>query len=256
MMKFLKELKSRSKPFFYFGIINLISAIICIPLILLSDIQVLGINAWIKPFKFFVSSVIFCWSMGWYLSYLKKPRTALIYSWVVILVFTFENVYIFMQASKGELSHFNVSSAFHGLMFAAMGIAISIMTLWTAYIAILFFINKLPDIPASYKWGIRFGIVAFVIFAFEGGMMGANLAHTVGAPDGGPGLPLVNWSTQFGDLRIAHFAGMHALQVFPIVGFYVIRKSAAQLIFMFLYVAACFTILYQALSGSPLIGIG
>lgn len=256
MKHFLKELKNRSSLLYRFGAINLIAAIVCLLLSLLSNNQFLGINVWIKPFKFYLSTLIFSYSMGWYLAYLKKPRTATIYAWVVILVLLFENVYISIQAAKGELSHFNVSTAFYGSMFSLMGVAITIMTLWTAYIGVLFFVNKLPELPQSYKWGIRFGILTFVVFAFEGGIMATNLAHTVGALDGGPGLPLVNWSTEFGDLRIAHFTGMHALQVFPIVGFFIIRKVIIQLIFMFAYIAVCFAIMFQALSGNPLIGIG
>lgn len=255
MNDFLKELKSRNHAMFYFGAVNLFSAVACLFLILFTNEQVLGINAWIKPFKFFLSSVIFCWSMAWFLHYLEKPRASTIYTWVVIIVFVFENVYIFIQAAKGELSHFNTSSGFHAMMFSLMGVAISIMTLWTAYIGVLFFIKKLPDLPASYKWGIRFGIIAFVIFAFEGGVMGANMAHTIGSKDGSAGLPLVNWSTEFGDLRIAHFLGMHSLQVFPLVGFYLIKRTPVQLLFMFTYVAACFWVLFQALTGNPLIGI-
>lgn len=57
-------------------------------------------------------------------------------------------------------------------------------------------------LPLAFIWGIRLSVILFVIFSFEGGLMASPLSHNVGAPDGGPGLPIVNWSKQYGDLRV------------------------------------------------------
>ena len=78
------------------------------------------------------------------------------------------------------------------------------------------------------------------------------MQHTVGAADGGPGLPVFNWSTAHGDLRIAHFLGIHSLQILSLLGYYVARTKTQAIIFSLVYVALVTGILIQALSGIPL----
>ncbi|MEO9870720.1 hypothetical protein [Ekhidna sp.] len=252
-MDFFTELAYRNFALFTFGIICLIGTLVTGILSFTTTTEVLGINAFIKPFKFFLSTVIFSWSMGWYLGYLNHPTVITIYSWTVILVLSFELIYITLRAAQGQLSHFNISTQQNALMFSLMGITISIMTLFTLYIGMLFFQSKLPELPSSYLWGIRLGIICFVIFAFEGGIMGAKLAHTIGAADGGQGLKLLNWSTKHGDLRIAHFVGMHALQILPLIGFYLLSSSKQMIIFSSVYFITCTVVLIQALLKIPLI---
>jgi hypothetical protein len=216
------------------------------------ETKVLGINPYIKPLKFFLSTVILVWSMGWYLGHIKPSWLTKTYTWYVIATFAFELSYIFIQAHRGETSHFNGSTPFHVIMFGLMGLAIGIMTFFTLIIAIQFFTQDLTHLPPAYLWGIRLGIILFVIFAFEGYVMGANAAHTVGAPDGGPGIVLFNWSITHGDLRIAHFFGMHALQVLPLLGYYFLKEVKYVMAAGLLYFAlACF-LLFQAMDGQPL----
>ena len=257
---FLSSLAERNAPLYYSGWICIAGVLLCAFLwwatstgqFGMTETKVLGINPYIKPLKFFLSTVIFVWSIGWYMGHLEASWLTKSFSWYVVVTFAFELSYIFIQAHRGETSHFNGSTPFHAMMFGLMGLAIGIMTFFTLVVAIQFFIQDLTHLPPAYLWGIRLGMILFVVFAFQGYVMGANAAHTIGAPDGGPGIALFNWSITHGDLRIAHFFGMHALQVLPLLGFYLIKEPKYVILIGSLYfVLACF-LLWQALAGRPL----
>jgi hypothetical protein len=111
-----------------------------------------------------------------------------------------------------------------------------------------------PARRAGYLWGIRLGTAIFILGSIEGALMIINGAHTIGAPDGGPGLPFVNWSTSSGDLRVVHFFGIHALQVLPLLGFITNSRNlvAAGSI---LGLAAIGGLLWMASHGRPLIAM-
>ncbi|MDZ4751921.1 MAG: hypothetical protein SGI87_09930 [Flavobacteriales bacterium] len=221
MLEFVLQLKTRNEALFYFGLLCLVTALVFLVLARTTSVQVSNVNAWYKPFKFALSTFLFVGAMAWYCSYLPSFSVRL-YNWTTIVLLGFEIVYITVQASRGQLSHFNTSTPFHGFMFSVMALAITLVTIYTTYIGFLFFKHDFPDLPQYYIWAIRFGILLFVAFAFEGFLMGSRMSHTVGGPDGSKGLPIVNWSTKFGDARVAHFVGMHALQVLPLLSCYLL----------------------------------
>ena len=253
MRGFLTTLRQRNSILFWFAWLNLLGAVVCVVMMALDDTQVMGINAWIKPFKFYISIAIFCWTMGWLLHPLQMPRRIGYYSWMTVLVLAFEMVVITWQAANGRLSHYNITAPLYVVLFSLMGIAITILAVWTGVMAWYFFKKKDFMVPMRYIWGIRLGLIIFVIFSFEGGLMASQLAHTVGAPDGSTGLPLVNWSRQYGDLRIAHFFGMHALQLLPLAAYFVFSTSRQVIIAAVVYFFVVAALLIQALMAMPLI---
>ena len=252
MFDFITNLKTRNETLFYFGLVCLIASLIFLVLSRLTTTQVYNVSAWYKPFKFAFSSFLFAWAMGWYCHYLTNFNSSL-FNWATIVLLGFEVAYIALQAGRGQLSHYNLSTPIYSALYSMMALAASAITVYTAYICVLFFINDFPSLPTYYVWAIRLGILLFVVFSFEGFVMGSRLTHTIGGPDGGEGITFLGWSTKFGDPRIAHFIGMHALQVLPILSFYVIKNTKATIVLSILYGFLAVFTLVQALKGKPLV---
>jgi hypothetical protein len=162
--------------------------------------------------------------MAWYCHYLPNFNLIL-FNWTVVVLWSFELIYIALQASKGQLSHYNLSTPVYTILYGLMAIAATVVTLYTAYVGLLFFKDDFPMLPTYYLWAIRLGIVLFVIFSFEGFAMGSRLNHSVGALNDNSNLWIIAWSKTVGDLRVAHFIGMHALQILPIISFYFLKDT-------------------------------
>jgi len=82
--------------------------------------------------------------------------------------------------------------------------------------------------------------------------MGSRLSHTVGAMNDNSNWFIIGWSKTVGDLRVAHFIGMHALQVLPIVSFFLLKNTRATIFVAILYFLLATFTLVQALNGKPI----
>ena len=252
IIRFIKELKIRNEHLFYFGLLCVILSIVCIVLTKTTSTQVHGVNAWFKPFKFAVSIGLFSWTMAWYCHYLSDFNVTP-FNWTVIILFGFELIYITVQASKGQLSHFNFDTPLYSILYSLMGLAAVMVTLYTAYIGFLFFTQSFPYLPNHYVWGIRLGILIFVVFSFVGALMSSQMSHSVGAINDNSNWWIIGWSKTVGDLRVSHFIGMHALQLLPLISFYVFNNTKAIIVISILYGLLATSTLVQALNGKPII---
>ncbi|TGE06599.1 hypothetical protein [Hymenobacter fodinae] len=218
---------------------------------------VTGLPVWVKPAKFAVSGLVYLWTLGWLLADLPAvaQRSVRRISWGVALSMMVEMLCIGGQAARGTTSHYNIATGFDILIFNLMGVFImlnTVLIMWAVYLVW----RHRPHGPAGYVWGVRLGLLLFLVGSVLGGMMIHHNQHTVGAPDGGPGLPGLGWSTRAGDLRIAHFLGLHALQAVPLLGWVVSRvvpRHATLLTWLgaALYAGLVALLFVQALHGIP-----
>lgn len=247
---------------------------------LLWDARVItGVNAWFKPLKFGLSTLMYCASIYWLSSFLKPSRLLGSINWIISGVLWLELVIIVLQVLRGTSSHFNVSSPLNGTLWSMMGIAISILWLANFVLAILLMRQRFaePVLALAIRLGLILAIIgmalAFLMTSPTAQQMaswkaGAAVtvagAHTVGLADGGEGLPFFGWSTQGGDLRIPHFLGMHALQVIPLLALGLLRhqsqrkrqeKRNKRLIWLasLAYAAMLAIVTQQALRAQPLL---
>jgi hypothetical protein len=202
-----------------------------------------GVNGWIKPLKFLVSSAIYGATFLWLLTCVKGRRWAVrIAATITGSVLLIEVSLIIMQVIRGRASHFNAATVFDAAVFSTMGIAITVLATMNLLLAVLLMFQRL-DSPV-FGWALRLGVLASFVgmstaFLMTAGPTPEQLAamqageavtsigaHSVGVADGGSGLPFLGWSTEGGDLRVPHFFGLHGMQVIPLLGWLLARPSA------------------------------
>ncbi len=186
------------------------------------------LNVWIKPMKFTLSIGVLAWTTAWFIGHLKAAqrsgRAIDRIVWMLIGAGSFELAYITLQAALGQASHYNVGDAFHGAMYTLMGIGALVLTATQPMLAWQLRRHADPVRPAAYRLAVQIGLVLTFVFGAGVGMALGSLQP----PSGGATLPLFGWSLVGGDLRPAHFIGIHAEQVLPLFGFVVAASAAAR----------------------------
>jgi len=192
-----------------------------------------GAPAWLKPFKFAISTAVYSLTLAWIFGALPDwPRVRRSVGWTTAIVFVLEVAIIDAQAWRGTTSHFNVSTPLNATLFGVMGAAILIQTLVSVAVAIALWRQRFAD--RALGWALRLGMTLTIVGAMTGPLMtrptaaqladaraGARMtiagSHSVGGTDGGAGMPVTRWSREHGDVRVPHFIGLHAIQVLALI---------------------------------------
>lgn len=241
----MRRLWDTDRPLTAGGVVMLAAFVVALAGLALDPRTITGMPAWMKPAKFAISTAIFMLTLAWIFTYLPswvRMRRVVGYATAAILVL--EVAIVWVQAWRGTSSHFNVGTRLDGVLFTVMGLAIAIQTALSIAVAVALW--RQPFIDRPLGWALRLGLIISIVGASTGGLMvsptKAQLAeahathrlltsgaHTVGAPDGGPGLTGLGWSREHGDLRVPHFVGLHALQLLPLVVLVATRRGLPEL---------------------------
>jgi hypothetical protein len=230
-----------------------------------------GVSVWHKPWKFQISTVLYWWSLAWFISFLgtneqfSLSRRFIV--WMSLTAGLFEVVYISWQGALGLASHYNISSPFYGAMYTAMGVFAVLLTSTSGVLGykVLRADSQTYATSVTLRHAIGWGlIISSVLGIVTGGILGGRTSsggHWVGgSTNDALGLAMLNWSRDGGDLRVAHFFALHAMQIIPVMAILFLwltpnmnPNTSKRFIWLLAvgYTGFCTYTLMQALSGIP-----
>ena len=224
-----------------------------------------GVSVWAKPWKFHLSVGVHLLTLAWLATYLSdtpaRARALRRLTAVALACAVFELAYITWRAAQGEPSHFNVGTPFAGVMYTLMGLGAVLLTGCAGMLGL--WIARAKDFAHGpvLQRGLALGLLlGWALGTLTGAYVSAQTGHGVGGtPGAAAGLPIVQWARDGGDLRVAHFFGLHAMQALPLVAWAAaqLRATRTGLHITHASAAACvaltaFTFI-QALRGQPFI---
>lgn len=259
--RFFAELLQRQRTLGQYGIALLIIALPLLVLQLFDPRQLHGVSVWVKPVKFLFSVGVFSITAAWFFGYIRPERRRALSMrltvWVLIAMGSFELIWISWQAGHGLDSHFNTSTAFFTIMYILMGVSAVFLVGTTLPLAWEIGRRPVAGLRPDFIAAVVIGLLmTFVLGGALGGYMSSQAGHSVGAEGGH--VPVFGWNRSGGDLRIAHFMGIHAEQVIPILMALVAPLASRPRWLVLaggvaLYVAATLTIFAGAVAGRALL---
>ncbi len=212
--------KSLDRHLYYTAMIHFAIAGLCLLALLFDDRVLLGLPVWIKPFKFAISFGVYSLTFAYLVPFVQSLISRRIISFGTFVSVSMVLLLVGIQAARGEISHFNDDDGLGDMIYSIMSVFAVTTTLSLVYLIVELLRKPPAAFTSSFRLAVQLGLWFTLIGSLVGGFMAELSGHTVGGPDGGPGLPVLSWSTVLGDWRVAHFLGLHGLQVFLLAGWW------------------------------------
>jgi hypothetical protein len=246
-----------------FTCLALFIALTAIPLLaaaLIDPRMFLNAPVWQKPLQFHLALSVYIITLAFFARYVPgglNSRRWRIYAAVVSFCILAELVWVGGAASYASASHFNVDDIVMGTIYGFMGVFAVILTSASGVMGIAIWRNKATGLPPALHLSVALGLIlTFVLTVIAAGTMSSMPGHHIGLPITHAALPILGWSREVGDLRVAHFFATHALHVIPIAGLLTIRMPPATGRLIIIATSAAFIALtafamWQAFQGQP-----
>ncbi len=190
-----------------------------------------GTSTWLKPWKFHVSIALQLLTMAVFSAAISPAglarRSNRVWTGIALGSAGFEAAYITLMAALHQGSHYNVASPLTATMYSLMGVGAVALAASAAAVGLQVMRFPRAGLAPALRWGIGIALVlGAVLGTWTGAYMASQPNHWVGGlrTDAG-GLPLFGWSRSGGDLRIAHFFGLHAMQGMALVAWALQRRA-------------------------------
>lgn len=257
----------RSEPMFAAG--ALVLALSVLPTLLamqFDDRTFNGVNVWDKVLKFELALAVYLATLAFFARWMPREilnsRFYRFYAGIVLACIAAEMVWIGGAAANGVGSHFNVAHPVMGAIYALMGVFAVTLTSASAVYAFAIWRNPETGLDPALKRSIVLGLgLTFPLTLIAAGYLASGQGHWVGGtPSDAGGFPLMGWSRDGGDLRVAHFFATHALHFIPVFGLVASRlapgRGGVLAVNAFAALFSAFTLytLAEAISGRPFLG--
>ncbi|RYF42710.1 MAG: hypothetical protein EOO25_05770 [Comamonadaceae bacterium] len=189
----------------------------------LDDRRLGHFNVWSKPLKFQLALALQAATLAWALGHLSPalrriamPRSLAI-GWSIVAVY--EAGFITLQGARGVASHFNRATPWESIGATLMASGAGVLVLVTVWMGLVALWQARQQRWAVMPLAIGLGFVGGgVLAAWTGGAMGAVRGYWP-EPLVEPvqWMPVTGWVLSQTDLRIAHFVGLHQMQMLPAI---------------------------------------